>query len=474
MLEPAAVSVARDFAADLAGRFRHGAPAAELVSVGADRLARRHSRALGYRTDLRAPAADARGRAGRGACIRPRTISIWSRALGFPSGPLEPRIDGRRRRCGDGRRRAAERRRVGRPRAARRARAGRRLRRRQALAGRRRSPRSPTRSRDDGGRGRADRQRRAIAAAGARSCGALGGDAASSNLIGRTDLPTLAGVLVSCRGARLERFGRDAPRRRRSASRVTAMFGPTDERATRPLGRGAARRADPSTSGAARACCASVRSITAACAASASTACSRRSADGDARDARRPCSSIATARSSRRSATSIGRSASSCIPGASTRSARSTARACASCGHEPVGRRARLLHRGGRRRRCTGTSSALLAAGGAHIDAYYYCPHHPDGTVAGVRARLRLPQAGARPGRPRRRASSASIPARSFVVGDRWLDVALARAVGARGILVRTGYGATEEARPPAGLDGRRGRQTIWSKRRAGFFAIAI
>ena len=33
-------------------------------------------------------------------------------------------------------------------------------------------------------------------------------------------------------------------------------------------------------------------------------------------------------------------------------------------------------------------------------------------------------------------------PRRSFVVGDRWLDVRLARTVGARGVLVRTGYGA--------------------------------
>ena len=43
-------------------------------------------------------------------------------------------------------------------------------------------------------------------------------------------------------------------------------------------------------------------------------------------------------------------------------------------------------------------------------------------------------------------------PTRSFVVGDRWLDVALARAVGARGVLVRTGYGLTEERRPPPDL----------------------
>jgi phosphoglycolate phosphatase-like HAD superfamily hydrolase len=43
-------------------------------------------------------------------------------------------------------------------------------------------------------------------------------------------------------------------------------------------------------------------------------------------------------------------------------------------------------------------------------------------------------------------------PLQSFTVGDRWLDVALARTVGARGILVRTGYGFTEERRPPDGL----------------------
>ena len=35
---------------------------------------------------------------------------------------------------------------------------------------------------------------------------------------------------------------------------------------------------------------------------------------------------------------------------------------------------------------------------------------------------------------------------------DRWLDVELARKVGARGVLVRTGYGAAEEHRPTAGV----------------------
>ena len=39
-------------------------------------------------------------------------------------------------------------------------------------------------------------------------------------------------------------------------------------------------------------------------------------------------------------------------------------------------------------------------------------------------------------------------PTRSYVVGDKWSDVALARSVGAIGILVETGYGATQVERP--------------------------
>ena len=93
----------------------------------------------------------------------------------------------------------------------------------------------------------------------------------------------------------------------------------------------------------------------------------------------------------------------------------------------------------------------LLGAGGAVIDAYYYCPHHPDGTIA---AYARVCECR-KPGRglvDRAVREHGVDPARSFAVGDRWLDVALALAVGARGLLVRTGYGLTEESRPPEGL----------------------
>jgi D-glycero-D-manno-heptose 1,7-bisphosphate phosphatase len=93
----------------------------------------------------------------------------------------------------------------------------------------------------------------------------------------------------------------------------------------------------------------------------------------------------------------------------------------------------------------------LLAAGGARVDAYYYCPHHPDGTVAEYRRQCdcRKPARGL----VDRAARDLGLdPERSYVVGDKWLDVGLARAVGARAILVRTGTGAVEERRPPAGV----------------------
>jgi histidinol-phosphate phosphatase family protein len=93
----------------------------------------------------------------------------------------------------------------------------------------------------------------------------------------------------------------------------------------------------------------------------------------------------------------------------------------------------------------------LLESGGASIDAYYYCPHHPDGKVAGFAGACdcRKPSRGL----VDRAVRELGIdPTRSFAVGDRWLDVALARSIGGRGILVRTGYGAREEQRPQADL----------------------
>jgi D-glycero-D-manno-heptose 1,7-bisphosphate phosphatase len=85
-----------------------------------------------------------------------------------------------------------------------------------------------------------------------------------------------------------------------------------------------------------------------------------------------------------------------------------------------------------------------LAKGGACIDAYYHCPHHPDGIVAEYRERCecRKPQ----PGLLRRAAADLDLGLeRSFVVGDRWQDLDAGKAVGARTVLVRTGVGRLTE-----------------------------
>ncbi len=92
-----------------------------------------------------------------------------------------------------------------------------------------------------------------------------------------------------------------------------------------------------------------------------------------------------------------------------------------------------------------------LALGGGRIDAFYYCPHHPEAVVASLRRECdcRKP----RPGMFLRAAEELTLDlSRSFVVGDRWHDLAAGQRVGARGILVRTGYGRTEEASPKAEL----------------------
>ena len=96
--------------------------------------------------------------------------------------------------------------------------------------------------------------------------------------------------------------------------------------------------------------------------------------------------------------------------------------------------------------------SDRAALGGAQIDGHYYCPHSPDAAVPKYRTECdcRKPK----PGMALRAAEDLGIDLRrSVVIGDRWRDIGVARAVGARGILVKTGYGATEALRPEAGLE---------------------
>lgn len=88
-----------------------------------------------------------------------------------------------------------------------------------------------------------------------------------------------------------------------------------------------------------------------------------------------------------------------------------------------------------------------FAAGGVRFDGIYYCPHHPDATLPEYRLRCECRKP--RPGMALQAARDLDLDlSRSFVVGDKWLDMGLANASGARGVLVRTGYGAMEEANP--------------------------
>lgn len=74
---------------------------------------------------------------------------------------------------------------------------------------------------------------------------------------------------------------------------------------------------------------------------------------------------------------------------------------------------------------------ARLEAGGARLDAIYYCPHHPNDDCG-----CRKPQ----PAMIHRAVVDLNIDlSRAYVVGDQSRDIELARQVGARGILVLSG-----------------------------------
>ena len=79
----------------------------------------------------------------------------------------------------------------------------------------------------------------------------------------------------------------------------------------------------------------------------------------------------------------------------------------------------------------------LLAADGAEVDAFFYCPHHPDYTGA---CGCRKPS----PGMLLAAAAQYDIELdKSLLVGDRLSDIEAGRAAGCQAVyLVATGYGA--------------------------------
>ena len=87
----------------------------------------------------------------------------------------------------------------------------------------------------------------------------------------------------------------------------------------------------------------------------------------------------------------------------------------------------------------------LLRAEGAHIDGVYYCPHHPDFGPPEYRKRCtcRKPATGM----IERACHDLDIDLqKSYMVGDRITDIEFAHKIGAKGILVLTGFGKGEVA----------------------------
>ncbi len=92
-----------------------------------------------------------------------------------------------------------------------------------------------------------------------------------------------------------------------------------------------------------------------------------------------------------------------------------------------------------------------LTAAGAAVDAWRYCPHHPEARDP----RLATPCACRKP-EPGMVHDAARVLeldlARSWAIGDQWRDIQMGHLVGARTILVRTGHGRAQEADWPAGI----------------------
>ena len=82
----------------------------------------------------------------------------------------------------------------------------------------------------------------------------------------------------------------------------------------------------------------------------------------------------------------------------------------------------------------------MLRERGAFIDAFYYCPHHQ---TEGIGVYLQS-CACRKPGAGMLIQASKELDIdlrRSYTVGDMLKDIQVARTVGAKGILVKTGYG---------------------------------
>jgi len=86
---------------------------------------------------------------------------------------------------------------------------------------------------------------------------------------------------------------------------------------------------------------------------------------------------------------------------------------------------------------------SLLRRSGATIDGIYVCPHHPDPGPGGVEDFVRICDCRKpAPGLVLQAALDHEVDlARSWMIGDSTRDIEMARRVGLKSILVRTGHG---------------------------------
>lgn len=81
-----------------------------------------------------------------------------------------------------------------------------------------------------------------------------------------------------------------------------------------------------------------------------------------------------------------------------------------------------------------------LAREGAHIDQFYYCPHHPEHGVGEYRRQChcRKPDIGMF---EQAEADEAVDREHSYMIGDKWIDIEAGFRFGVHTALVGTGYG---------------------------------
>lgn len=88
----------------------------------------------------------------------------------------------------------------------------------------------------------------------------------------------------------------------------------------------------------------------------------------------------------------------------------------------------------------------VLERDGAVIDAFYYCPHHPEHGVGAYKTECRCRKPGT--GMFEMAEKQFEVDkARSFMVGDKLLDVEAGKNFGIASVLVGTGYGREQHVR---------------------------